>query len=258
MADFRQKLQDRGHLFVGNGKQEIGVVLGVAPKDGRHSVQDLDLRIDQTRKRGLRHQSNQIQVKDVASILKQFANLFRDFIVLLRVFYEAWSIDDGQRERDVEVLVEVDVVDGDAIRLRRSLLNQLEAEQVIASDFEDVVDHGVDQCRFARSCDAHKQNRFIFTMFGMAAVAENETINFGPRFAGFRERYSVKIHPAMTTDLLASIPDRFNGPNIPFQRRKLVDVTTNRPLMPVSGNDKNAGQVVRIRYEIFQQTTRFS
>ena len=127
----------------------------------------------------------------------------------------------------------MDVVDGDAIRL--SLLNQLKAKRVVALDVEHVVDHGVDQCCFAGSGDAHQQNRFMLTMAGTKSVAESETIDFGPRFAGFNERHCVKVQLVMITDLFASILNGFDGPNILVQRGKFSRDAT-RILVFVIGN----------------------
>ena len=188
------------------------VFYGVSPKDIRHSVKDLDLRVYETWIRSQSHKSNHIKGIYVGTILKQFTNHFRDFFVLLRVFYEAWSVDDGQRKRDVEVLVVVDVVDGDAILLCRSLLNQLEAERVVTLDVEDVVDHGVDQCRFARSGDAHQQNRFVLNATRKVSFAESETVDFGSNFTGFSERHGVMVQSVVVTDLLTFALGRFDEP----------------------------------------------
>ena len=167
VAVIRQKLQHRWKVkgAVGESQQEIGVVSGGVAKDIRHSVKDLDLRVYQTGIRGQSHQSNHIQVNAVVFffILNQFANHFSDFFVLLLVLNETGRVDDGQRERDLEFLIVINVIDGDAIRLRGSFMNQLKAKRVVTLDVEDVVDHGVDQCRFAGSGDAHQQNRLMFT-----------------------------------------------------------------------------------------------
>ena len=101
----------------------------------------------------------------------------------------------------------MDVVDGDAVR--RLILNQLE-KRVVALDVEDVVEHGVDQCLFARSGGAHQQNGLVLTMAGMTRVAESKSIDFSSRFVGLSERHNVKVQPAMDIDLLASTPNIFD------------------------------------------------